>query len=64
MFDVVEVDIETAKVRVMERNKDSRNAEAIVNLAVMRRGVAGHFFSVALAGKYHDGDEYVGTGTH
>jgi hypothetical protein len=64
MFDVVEVEIATGKItRVMERNKDDRNAEAIVNMAVVRRGVKEYFFARVIAGKYRDGDEYVGTGT-
>ena len=64
MLDVVEVEMQTGKVsRVIARSKDSRNAEAIVNMAVARRGVTDHFFAAVLAAKYREGDEYVGTGT-
>lgn len=64
MFDVVEVEISTAKVRIVDRNKDSLNADAIIKLAVMRRGVDNHFFVSVRTGKYKDGDEYIGPGTY
>lgn len=57
LFDVIEV--ETAaphRVRVLAANKTEENAEAIVRMAVMRRGVEHHFFTAAPPGKYKDGD--------
>lgn len=58
-FDVIEV--RTAQphtVRVLETDKTDRNAEAIVNMAVCRRGVVGHFFTTCPTGKYQDGDTF------
>lgn len=56
MFDVLAVSIETNAVRLMAQNKDERNAEAIVEMAVIRRGVEEEFFTTAPTGKYKDGD--------
>lgn len=63
ILDVVEVKIgNPSTVRVLERDKDPRNAEAIIKFAIMRRGVVGRFYSETIAGKYNDGDEWVGSG--
>jgi len=57
MVDVIEVEIRAPHhVRVLERNKSEQNADAIVNMAVMRRGVEEHFFTTCPAGKYNDND--------
>jgi len=56
LYDVLAVNIETSVVRVIDRNKTERNAEAIVNMAVMRRGVDVEFFTTAPAGKYRGGE--------
>jgi hypothetical protein len=56
-MDVIEVEIAAPhRVRVIATGKSERNAEAIVDMAVMRRGVDHHFFKTAPAGKYRDGD--------
>lgn len=57
-YDVVGVNLTTRKVRILERGKDSENAEAIVMMAVARRGVSEEFFAEVPAGRYQDGDEY------
>ncbi len=57
MLDVIEVEFKTHKVRVIGRNKSERNAEAVVSMAVMRRGVENSFFTMAPAGRYSDGDK-------
>lgn len=44
LYDVIAV--ETDAERLMAQNKDRRNAEAIMNFAVMRRGVEGEYFKV------------------
>ncbi len=45
LFDVVEVDIATGKVvQVMARDKDERNAEAVIYFAIARRGVEHSFY--------------------
>ena len=60
MLDVIEVEIAAPhRVRLIGVDKTERNAEAIVNMAVMRRGVEHHFFTTAPHGKYRDGDIFV-----
>lgn len=58
MYDVVAVNMDTNKVRFMEQNKTLPNAEAIVNMAVMRRGVDEEFYAPVIAGSHKEGDEY------
>jgi hypothetical protein len=56
-FDVIEVQIKPPHaVRLMARDEDERNAGAIRDMAVMRRGVEDHFFKVVPAAKYRNGD--------
>ena len=43
LFDVVAVEIKTGKERILATGKSEKNAEAIVNMAVMRRGVETDF---------------------
>lgn len=59
-FDVVAVNIDKGTVRIIERNKSLDNAEAIVSMAVMRRGVELEFYSECHAGEYQDGDKWNG----
>lgn len=57
LLDVIEVEIaKPHRVRVIASNKTEANAEAIVNMAIMRRGVEAHFFTTCPTGKYQDGD--------
>lgn len=59
MFDVLEVEMaEPHRVRVLATNRDEKNANAISDMAVMRRGIENHFYVVAPAGKYLTGDQY------
>lgn len=44
LFDVIAVHIETGAERFIERRKTKRNAEAIINLAIMRRGLEEEFY--------------------
>lgn len=60
MYDVVAVNLKTHLVRMMSESRDKANAEAVVNLAVMRRGVDEEFFAVVPHGKYDVGDKWVG----
>lgn len=60
LFDVVAVDLKTHTVRLMAEKKTARNAEAIENMCVMRRGVEEEFFSAVPHGKYDAGDKWVG----
>lgn len=59
-FDVVAVSFASHKVRLIDKDKSAKNAEAIVSMAVMRRGVDEEFFAVAPAGKYAEGDSWDG----
>ena len=59
-YDVVAVNLETNTVRLMAFAKSGPNANGIVNLAVMRRGVDEEFFAVTPAGFYADGDTWKG----
>lgn len=59
LLDVLEVQLAPPhKVRVIDTEKTERNAEAIVKMAVMRRGVECSFFTTAPARKFRDGDSY------
>jgi len=44
LFDVIATNIETGKERIISSGKTERNAEAILEMAVMRRGVDEEFF--------------------
>jgi hypothetical protein len=48
-FDVIAVNIKTGATRTIATKRTERNAEAVVNLAVMRRGVAEEFFKIVPA---------------
>lgn len=58
LLDVVAVNLETNAVRVLERDKTPPNAEAIVSMAVLRRGLDVEFFATAHAGQFKDGDQW------
>jgi len=45
LFDVLAVEIKTGKRRLIATAKTQRNAEAVVKMAVMRRGVDVEFFT-------------------
>ncbi len=57
MRDVLAVNLATNKVRVIARDKSAADAEAVITMAVMRRGVDEEFFTDAPAGQYQDGDD-------
>jgi hypothetical protein len=57
LLDVIEVEIAAPhRVRIIGVGKTEKNAEAIVQMAVMRRGVENHFFTTCHTGQYCDGD--------
>lgn len=60
LFDVVAVNMDSNLVRLLAQRKSEKNAEAIINMAVMRRGLDTEFFSECRTGKYKDGDEWTG----
>lgn len=59
-FDIVAVNLDTNKVRMIAESKSERSAEAIEEMAVMRRGVEDEFFAAVSGGSYKNGDEWVG----
>ena len=58
LFDVLAVHVDSRKVRVLDTNKTESNADAIVNMAVCRRGIEEEFFVSCEAGMYRDGDRW------
>ena len=58
LYDVVAVNLKTNKVRIFGQNKSERNADAIINMAIMRRGVDEEFYTTAKPGQYKEGDCY------
>ena len=60
LFDVVAVNLATSAVRLIDTGKTRRNAEAIEEMAVMRRGVDEEFFAVVPHGAYEDGSHWKG----
>lgn len=59
-YDVVGVTIIGGTVRIMDRDKTERTADAVMRMAVYRRGVEEEFFAVVPAGAYTDGDVWQG----
>jgi hypothetical protein len=63
LYDVVAVNLETNKVRIYGYEQDTRErADAIVQMAVARRGLETEFFSEVIHGQYSEGDEWNGSG--
>jgi hypothetical protein len=60
LFDVWAVSLATKTVRRMAESATEENAEAVVMMAVARRGVETEFFAAAPAGMYTDGDTWKG----
>ena len=60
MNDVLAVSLTTKKVRFMAQGLDEESAEAVVEMAVYRRGVDEEFFTVVKADSYADGDTWKG----
>ena len=58
-FDVVAVDLKTHAVRLMANDITESNAQAVIKMAVIRRGVENEFFVEAPVGKYKDGDAWI-----
>lgn len=58
LVDVIAVNLETSKIRMFGENKTMRNADAIIKMAVARRGCDEEFYTEAPAGKYKEGDTF------
>lgn len=58
LWDTLAVNHKTDKVRMLGERKDKPNAEAIMNMAIMRRGCDEEFYVVVPAGLFHEGDTY------
>lgn len=62
LFDVVSVSIATSKVTALfGERKTLKNAEAIVKMAVGRRGVEEEFYAEVPTGKLKVGDTFANT---
>ena len=46
MFDVVAVDLNTKKERIIASNKSKKDAEAIIAMAVMRLGLEKEYYKI------------------
>lgn len=44
LYNVIAVDIKTGEERIIAENKSEKNADAIIKMAVVRRGVGKEFF--------------------
>jgi len=55
-YDVIGVDLITNEVRIIAEKKSERNANAIIEMAVIRNGCEEEFFTIAQQGKYKEGD--------
>lgn len=56
-WDVIEVEIKAPhRIRIIDTDKGERDADAVIKMAVMRRGVEHHFFTKRPAGTCKDGD--------
>lgn len=61
LYDVVAVDLHDSQVRVIEKCLTLPNAEAVIVMAVMRRGCDKEFFAEVPSGFYKDGQTWKGT---
>lgn len=57
-FDVIAVGIASHVVRLLATDKKKSQAEAVIDMAVRRRGVDTEFYTMAPLGAYRDGDRY------
>lgn len=60
LFDVVAVNLKDNTVRFFGEGETYQNADAIVKMAVMRRGLDEEFYAVVAAGSYKEGDKWHG----
>ena len=60
LYDVVGVNLKTKLVRFMAQGEDETNAEAVVKIAVIRRGVEEEFFVEVPEGSYEEGEKWEG----
>lgn len=60
LCDVLAVSIENSTVRLLDTDKARDDAEAIVDMAVMRRGVEMEFYVAVPSSSYRDGERWEG----
>ncbi len=60
LYDVIAVNMQSHKVRLLMEDKTERNADAIAEMAVIRIGCDEEFFAKVPAGQYKNGDEWCG----
>jgi len=59
-FDVAAVEISTGTVLWADGPYNAQNADAVINMAIMRQGVENRFFSPCQHGQYKAGDKWEG----
>ena len=59
LFDVIAVNLATKRVRILDKNLTERNADAVADMAVMRRGVETEIFTKVMADSHKEGDLWV-----
>ncbi len=59
-YNVVAVSLSTSRIRLLSKGLNKADAEAVVMMAVARRGVKEEFFAVVSTGTYKDGDKWRG----
>ncbi len=59
-FDTLAVNIETSTIRFFGQDKNLQSAEAIVKMAIMRRGLDEEFYVVVPHGMYKEGEKFNG----
>jgi hypothetical protein len=60
LYDVVAVSLGDNSILWVDEKKTLPNAEAVVNMAIMRQGVEDRFFKPVAHGTYKQGDAYTG----
>ena len=58
LYDVIAVNLDNSRVRLISEGKTEKNAEAIIEMAVIRRGVEEEFFTKVATKTYQEGDTY------
>ena len=56
--DVIAVSLDDSSVRLMAADLSEKNAEAVIYMAVLRRGVDSEFFVAVPSGSYTEGEQY------
>lgn len=58
LVDVFAVNMTTHKMELLSKSVTQKNGDAVINMAVARRGCDDYFYASFPPGKYHEGDEW------